>query len=46
MKDILKINNTDARINEIITDLEKATQLILDSSAHEVRNGDLLIDAK
>ena len=43
MEDILKINNTDAHINKIITYPEKETQLILDSSAHA---SDLLIDAK
>ena len=45
MRNILKTSNTKSRIDEVLTNPEKATQLILDSSVH-ARNGDLFIDTE
>ena len=45
MRNILMASNTKSRIDEVLTNPEKATQLILDSSVH-ARNGDLFIDTE
>ena len=45
MNNILMTSNTKSRIDEVLTNPEKATQLILDSSVH-ARNGDLFIDTE
>ena len=45
MRNILMTSNTKSRIDEVLTNPEKATQLILDSSVH-ARNGDLFIDTE
>ena len=43
MRNIRMTSNTKARIDEVLTNSEKATQLILDSSVH-AKNGDLFIE--
>ena len=45
MRNILMTSNTKSRIDEVLTNQEKATQLILDSSVR-ARNGDLFIDTE
>ena len=45
MRNILMASDTKSRIDEVLTDPEKATQLILDSSVH-AKNGDLFIETE
>ena len=46
MRNILMTSNTKSRIDEVLTNPEKATQLILDSSVLDAKNGDLFIDTE